>query len=490
MALTLLSLNKALLSARQARLWCSVDVLKKSLHSARLCCSVMLVFKYLLIAVGAALLSACATSSLFNPYPRQAGDYIDAIQNDTMGAMTQQLIDRRDDQDSLLYMQESGRLNQLNKNYAASTLDFDYVLRAYQAVDDRATVSASRVAAQGISLVSNENAIPYSGQSYERIFALLFQAFNYLAQQDLEAASVAIRRAAYEQRRLELAYADEIVAAESAAKKQNIRAPQWLKEPELAAMNTFASETRNSFLNAYVFYCSAVIWEAQGDWNAALVDYKKALQMQPNNAALLAAIKRVNQAGDTLTEDQGQLVVLYEEGFIPAKKSFNLSIYSYYYQTFFNIAFPYYDVSGWPQPRSLVIRNNETVLGTTEVLVNASALAVKALQEQSAALLVRQMLRARTKHEMQQQMQDQHQLGGIAASIYNIVSEQADLRSWLTLPNSAQALDVALEKGMHTLVLQQGNRQHRQTVNIIAGHTTILRVIDSGQRIITETFVL
>ena len=477
------------------RIWISALGIKNCASSHQLCAvnvknKLLRSLQYLSLYGCLLLLEGCAGTSIFNPYPRQASAYIEAIQNNNIAAVTEPLMNRREDQDSLLYMQESGRLHQLNKNYTASALDFDYVLRAYQDNDDRATISASLLAAQGLSLVSNENAIPYAGQSYERIFALLFQAFNFLAKKDLESASVEIRRAASEQRRLELAYADDITAAESAAKNQNIQTPQWLQEPELAAMTTLASETRNSFLNAYVFYCSAVIWEAQGDWNAALVDYKKALQLQPNNKTVLAAIKRVNKGVNDVVEGQGNLVVLYEEGFIPAKKNFNLSVYSSHYQTFFNIAFPYYDAKNWPQNRQLTIVDGNKVLGHTEVLVDASTLAVKALEEQRMALLLRQMLRARSKHEMQQQMQEQGQLGGVLTSIYNIVSEQADLRSWLTLPHTAQAHYSAVAAGQHELVLQQGKRQTQQSIEILAGHTTILRVVDSGQRMITETFIL
>jgi len=44
-------------------------------------------------------------------------------------------------------------------------------------------------------------------------------------------------------------------------------------------------------------------------------------------------------------------------------------------------------------------------------------------------------------------------LGSIAASIYNIASEQADLRSWLTLPKNIQALRIYPPEGKHRLQL-------------------------------------
>ena len=439
------------------------------------------------LAVLALQLSACATSSLFNPYPHQANDYIQAINTDTIAVTTEQLIDKRENADNLLYMQESGRLNQLNQSTSQSIQDFDFVIRRYTDMDDQAKISALKIGSQGVSLISNENAIAYEGKAYERIFAHLFQAFNYLSNKDIEAASVEIRRASAEQRRLELEYADEIGKAESQATDKNIKTDQWLNEPALAGMNSLASETRSSFLNAYTFYTSAVIWEAQGDLNAAIVDYKKALEIHPQSLQLIAAINRVDKPQD---KSIGKLVVLYEEGFVPAKKSFKLAIPSFYYQTYFNIAFPYYDSEGWPITRALTIKNATAELGKTEVLVNVSNLAVKALKEDIPALMIRQILRARVKHEMQQQAQSQSDLGGIFATIYNIVSEQADLRSWLTLPNTAQAFYHELPVGHQTLTLQTGGRSDTIDINIMAGHTTLVRVIDSGQRIMTESFIL
>ncbi|NRB37764.1 MAG: hypothetical protein HRU20_04760 [Pseudomonadales bacterium] len=440
------------------------------------------------------LLSGCASSSLFNPYPRQAQDYIQAIKSNTIEAETQTLIGKRENADNLLYMQESGRLNQINNAFSASQQDFDFVIRRYEEFDNSANVSLSRLASQGSSLISNENAIPYQGAAYERIFAHQFQVFNYLAAKDIEAASVEVRRAAAEQRRLELDYSKDIAKAETDAQENGLDNQQWLNEPELAGMNGLANEVRSSFLNAYTYYTSAVIWEAQGDWNAASVDYKKALEIHPNNTHLIAAINRIAEADKNRFNKQesnsGKLVILFEEGFVPAKRSFNLHIPSFHYETYFNIAFPYYDSKNWPSPQTLTIKHAQETLGQTQVLVNVSSLAVKSLQEQSTALMVRQILRAKVKHEMQQKAQQQSELGGFLTTIYNIISEQADLRSWLTLPNTAQAFYHELPAQTLQLTLQSKLKQHTLDVDIIAGHTTLLRVIDGGNRLITQSFIL
>ena len=439
-------------------------------------------------------ITGCASSSLFNPYPKQAQSYLRAIQNNNITTQTAKLVDKRSTADNLLYMQESGRLNQINQAYPASQEDFEFVIRRYSDLDSKAKISVGDLAAQGASLISNENAIPYDGAAYERIFAHQFQVFNYLAAQDIEAASVEVRRAAAEQRRLELEYSKDIAKAEAEAKNNGLTDKQWINEPQLSGMNSLASEVRSSFLNAYTFYTSAVIWEAQHDYNAALVDYKKALQIHPQNAHLLAAIKRVSEAQDKRFRSQenspGKLVILFEEGFVARKQSFTINIPSFHYATYFNIAFPYYDSAHWPVSQTLSVKQGEKLLGNSHILVDVSALAVKSLQEQTTALMLRQVLRAKVKYEMQQKASEQGQLGGFLATLYNIISEQADLRSWLTLPNTAQAFYHEFPAGAQEISLQSLNKQHTLEVNIIAGHTTILRVIDAGNRFIVQPFIL
>jgi len=48
----------------------------------------------------------------------------------------------------------------------------------------------------------NENAIPYRGDTYERIFVHSFQALNFLGERNPEAAGVEVRRANLAQRLL------------------------------------------------------------------------------------------------------------------------------------------------------------------------------------------------------------------------------------------------------------------------------------------------
>lgn len=443
----------------------------------------------LLLVLG---VQGCATTSVFNPYPNQAAAYKAAITNGTIDSVTAKLVRQQQGKDGLLYAQESGRLHQLNKQYDASKADFAEVYRRYREQDEAARLSAGGAASGTASLLTNDNAIPYTGYGFERIFALHFQALNYLALGDAEAAAVELRRAAVEQRTLELANEKAIAKAEQQANSDNIDTGSWQNAPELAGMSRMAGKVKSSFQNAYTFYTSALIWEAMGDLNAALVDYKKALEINPDNTVMLQDVQRLDK-GQRLAQDKGHLVVLFEDGFVVERNSFDLAL-PYFasggsYVTYFTVSFPYYPAAKVPQPLQVFSGNHS--LGTSRVIADIDAMAAKSLIENIPLMIVRMVLRARAKHELHKQSADQGGiLGSLAATIYNVVSEQADRRNWLTLPANVQLLRAEITPGTQQLELNLQGVSRSITVNTQAGRVTLLRVVNANNRMITEQFQL
>lgn len=443
-----------------------------------------------IISIGLCLLvCACASTSLFIAYPEQAAKYRNAIATGQFASAVDSINHKKTSQDALLYLQESGRLNQLAGNTQQSLEDFKQAIELYKSFDDRARISASKTASQAGALLSNDNAIAYQGYAYERVMLLLFQALNYLALGKPDSAAVEIRRVAQLQRQLELKYEKDLQADNNQARNQGID-ESFKNAPELSAMQAYSDNLRNSILNAYSYYLSAVFWEAQNNRNDALVDYKKAWQIQPNNQQLKNTIEALNQGKSQLNDNEGLLVVVLEQGLVPAKQSFNLSIPNFSLGTYMNIAVPFYSRGDLIAPSPLTIYQNNTALGSTSLLTDVTALAVKALHEQMPALVLRQALRVRSKMEVQQKAQSEDALLGFMTSIYNLISEQADRRSWLTLPSNVQATRIHLTEGLHTLELANGGSRKTIDLNIRKQQITLLRVIQSTNTFILQPFML
>ena len=92
----------------------------------------------------------------------------------------------------------------------------------------------------------------------------------------------------------------------------------------------------------------------------------------------------------------------------------------------------------------------ERLLGNTSMVVDLDPLAVKALEEQFPIIFTRQMARILGKAALSKNVQKgSSNLSFLATSLYNILSENADLRNWLLLPNTIQIFRQYLPAGNH-----------------------------------------
>jgi len=476
----------------------------------------VVVHKKLLAVVGAALLlPGCAATSLFKPYPIQAADFraaitaAPAVSADPAGTslaaglaaapgaagthtadIMRKLDRRRTGADGTLYLMERGRIAQLQGDYATSKTDFEQVIANMQAADDKAMLSASGGVALGAALLTNDNAIPYKASDYERVLVHLFQVFNYLGLKDIEGATIELRRAQQVQREIELRHDKEVSEARGEAAQNNINVGEF--DQYFSGMDTIAGKVKNSFQNGYVFYTAAMIREALGEYNDAMVDLKKTLEMAPNNRELRDDVIRLNRyfgGGNKTNGKTGVVVVLYEQDFVPQKSAIGLPIPTMDGGVF-SIQFPIYSGSDYVPVRPINVRFS-TGTKQTMPLADTGALAVKAHREKIVGLLVRQVLRARAKYELQKQAADQGGLvGQFAANIYNVVSEQADLRSWLTLPAHGQGTRLVLPAGQQTIELVTGTGNTPVNIEVRAGRTTIIRAVEANYQLITQTFAL
>jgi hypothetical protein len=270
-------------------------------------------------------------------------------------------------------------------------------------------------------------------------------------------------------------------------------------------MDEVAGKVKNSFQNAYTFYISGFIYELLRQPNDAYIDYKKALEIYPENKYLQKDVLRLAAKLDMREELQelgqrfpredsrfidkdgagtGELLVLFEDGFVPQKHEIKIPLPAGK-AGIVSIAFPIYQ-ENWSPHVPLRILNNSEFIGSTEPICDVRALAVKALKEKVPVIATRQIIRAIAKGasavEAKKQMGD---LGQFVTIVWNFVSENADLRSWLTLPANAQILRTSLPAGSYSLSLQHpmvGAATHAD-VEINVNGKTVLHVVRTGRQV-------
>ncbi|MBI5815241.1 MAG: hypothetical protein HZB29_06480 [Nitrospinae bacterium] len=225
----------------------------------------------------AILSTGCATSNMFRSYTEYVNNMVGTLpENGAKEKVLGELDKYRKDKDKILYLMERGRIAQLVGETDISIQDYNDAIAAIQDSESKAVISASKTGASAGSILTNDNAIPYSGYGFEKIFLHHFQAENYLIKGKLEDAGVEARLAnerqkeelARHEKELEKVKADEVenkksnplLEQYSQQMRQSMTA-EGKKAGNGSAVDELAGKVKNSFQNAYSFYLSGLIYE-------------------------------------------------------------------------------------------------------------------------------------------------------------------------------------------------------------------------------------
>jgi hypothetical protein len=396
---------------------------------------------------------------------------------------------------------ERGRVAHILGNIDSSLRDFNASIESIRFNDTKALITAVSAAENVGAVLFNDNAVSYEGEGYERVMLHHYQALNFLTKRNLEAAAVEVRRANNEQEEALRRFEREVDAAEKEAEEKRLsRNSQSVVTNSYAQMNEIAGKVKNSFQNAYTFYVSGFIYELLDQANDAYIDYKKALEIYPENHFIQQDVIRLatslNMAEDLVdlqdrfgssrregpadTDDTGELLVLFEDGLVPQKQEVRIAL-PFREAGLVTIAFPVYR-ERWTPQIPLRVSSDNKFLGSTESICDVRTLAVKALKEKAPVIATRQLIRALAKgassHAAKKQFGD---LGNFGMNVINSITEQADLRSWLTLPSNAQILRASLPAGLHRIVARHASGGTTTDVEILPNGKTLLRFVRVGK---------
>lgn len=447
------------------------------------------------------LLTGCATTSVFKSYTAQLGPVRGMIADGKLEEAYNQVSPKTKSADKILYLEERARIGQLSGHIDWSIEDYEAAAKEIE----KNQLKSFDLGSAAFSLFSNDNVIPYRGFGYEKVFIHSFQAMNYLELGKLEDAMVEVRRANNEQQFSLQLHEKEVVAAEQAAKQNKIGDYGDNADYNKAykQMKYAAGEVKNSFQNAFSHYLSGILYEAEGDGDNAYISYKMALEIAPNNLFAVNSVFRLAKKlqfqddlehfkavfGDVQPMEpkagEGRLVVVYEDGFVPEKKE--LFIPFFWGGRTYTIAMPFYNDEK-PAIYPLCLSTDGYDIGKTEVICAARALAVKALEEDFSAIFIRQILRIIVKDQIQRQANKEGgSILGLVAAVGSLLSEKADRRSWLTLPDNVQVADYYLVAGEYTFNLIQAlAAPSRVQISLKPGKTTVLSVIRTGASFYTR----
>jgi hypothetical protein len=398
--------------------------------------------------------------------------------------------------DRVAYWMNLGMLDHYAKKYSDSNQVLE---KAAKAADALYTTSIST---QAETLLTNETMSDYQGENFERVLLHVVGALNYVEAGDLDNARV------------------EAVKTNEKLKYFRTQAGD---QPLVFSQDAFAD------------WLTGVIYEMQGEPNEALISYKSAaaayrdvyaknFQMQAPaflGEDIVRTAKAVggfdediekakaqfpNANGETaaLMKDHGEVLLLHACGEAPAKKDFILSClinakagglacdYTAGATGFekvrsftangevHKIAMPIFERR---RHRIAHVRMSDESQSAEGVLVEPVAeIAIKDLADRMHRTYAKALARAATKVVAEgatKKLGGPGQLLSAALSIVNNVNEEADKRSWSTLPSEFNVARLWVTPGEHDLALDFSDGAGR-----LVRHATVHVKVAAGKRVI------
>ena len=369
--------------------------------------------------------------------------------------------------DAPLYYLNQGILLRLNKRYTESNAALE---TAKKLIDAAEAISATE---QTGTVIFNDTVRTYEGEDFEKVLLFLYKALNYLdLQQPYEA-------------RVEAMQID-------------------VKINELNTGTPGAALTEEAFAR----YLNGIIHENLGEWSDAMIDYRKAyeafgLYKKKYNVALPESLKyallrlaeRQGLTDDLKTfheefkitdfpsvasrEANGELVLTLHSSLVALKGENATQMLDPISGKLIRVALPVY------RPRAVVVTQARLRVGDKvvqlDLVEDVTALAIKSLESHMATITARALARAGVKYRAAQEAEKHNPLLGVATNLVGVITEQADTRSWSSLPTQIQLGRMSLPPGMYKAQLElldnSGKLIHTQdfgNVAITQGKATYL----------------
>ena len=355
----------------------------------------------------------------------------------------------------LLYYLDRGLLEQMTGRYAESIRSFE---KAKQRFEKLYTQSISDEAA---SWAVNDYRLPYRGTDYEYVLVNVFQALNFVQAGQITEALVEARDLDSKFRVIE----------------------------ELARNSKRKHFEDNGFARMFM----GLLYEAAGspqDINDALIAYRQALALydgyygnryvpQVLAERLLALAERFNDDDLFSLRLRFPLAALANGG----RPSGKAVVYLVHLMGYSPIKVP--EVIPVPLDRGLMTKitfpqfvrryyatrssrlditgSGGQVRADTELGADIEGIAIRDLEEQKARVLAKAILRPSIKYLLERNQKEivkKHygngaaELFGLFSDLYNFYSEEADLRSWQTMPAQIRIARVMLEPGQYHFRLE------------------------------------
>lgn len=325
-----------------------------------------------------------------------------------------------EDKDQLVYLLEYGTALQLAGDFKKSN-DVFRKADKISAINDYHSISKITG-----SLLFNEGMVQYKGEHYEKVLINAFSAINYLMLGELDEANVEARRL-------------------------NEKLQKYKNDAQLPF-------TQSPFAR----YLSAMIWESNGKFDDAYIDYEETYKLNPNIPLLredLIRLAKRSKRSEALKKwerefpevtwrkewdekNYGEIILVYQQGWGPVKRP-NPQ----------NFSFPMLFSSFSDTKRANLIVDSFPPSSTSEIY-NISEVTIRTFNDQMGELIAKRLGAHVVKAVAADQIRQRNEGLGNLAYLVMRVADQADTRHWSTLPESFQIARIRVPAGTYNVTAQ------------------------------------
>lgn len=381
------------------------------------------------------------TAAMHSPY--EAGDFARAA------AVANELNEKVAKHDQVIYRLEQGAILRAAGDLQASTDAFD---KADQIISEYEQQADVRISQEFSAAMVNQAVMEYRGYAYDRIMMNTYKALNCLETGDRERARVELRRAYQRQRDAVDKYAKRIEAARKEREKQKQARQTMDSEQFRGVLKQHYADLEAEDFSAYADYVNPFTEYIQGlflmyaaadssDLEQAATAMRRAAGMARDNDFVQQDMALAEKlANGSLAEPI--TYVLAETGLAPQRKEIVIHLPLF-------IASDRVDYVGFAFPK-LVKRSDgceqmliQTSSGSyqTAVLCDMDKVIGQEFKNELALVITREVLSAIAKaaaaygvNEATRNDQTINAITRISATLYQVATNHADLRTWKSLP--------------------------------------------------------
>lgn len=413
------------------------------------------------------LFSACATSPTIAPQVNSlviAEKYSYALQ---LLTTTKDAYGRKNE---LLYLLDYGMVLHLAGRYGESVDTFEKAKRLY---DSLYTVSISSEAS---TWFLNDNMAPYRGEDFERVMVNIFQAFNFAMLGNIQEALVEARDVDQKLKLINAQYGPD----QKNAYQEDASARLFM------GILYENSKDANDLYEAMISYYRALDSYIH-DYGRYGVDVPDILKDNALSMAEYLKDPKINDYKDILGKrrpmsfeekrSKAQIYFIHYVGLSPIKQQIDIPV-PVPNGIIAKLAFPFYDERSEEISSGefkVIGKDHNIYLDEPQTVEDIGSIAIENLNNRKMRVISKAVLRSGLKvtaeHFIKESLRrsyhnDASRYFSYIASLYNIASEQADLRSWQTLPNQIRLCHVIVEPGQYDLYF---NNRFLKNVNLKEG---------------------